>query len=475
MATTTSLAAPNPVVYDERQGKFTTRLLLIYAFMLYSRMLEAAMVWGAPNMYVMLLLSAAALAIVVLKGEAARAIKTPLGLLIILFTAWAIIILPASDWKSESLHQMTGVWLKSAAVYFIIVGLTKDFSDSQKLFDVFGWAAAVSAVIMALTNRIIGDRMTSVGSLGNSNEAAFHIMFGLPFIVLLISRTKKIWKLPLAAVALLSLALSVKTASRAGLLMAAALTLVALMKVSMANKFKIVGVAVIALLVGALAIDRMAMERYKTMFDSSDSTTEAASARESAESRKYLLKEGIELTFAHPLFGVGMGVFSVAASELSASRGEHPLWLVSHNSYVQASSEMGFVGFFLFVAIFIACLVMILKVDRLARRLQLTEVRSMSLCIMLSFTALMIHYFFDAAAYDLYLPMAAGLITSLFITAQPLIAQAEKGGGSAPEPEEQALAPVGDAASGPAPRAQSAARKERNPYRFGRRRSAKRN
>jgi O-antigen ligase len=472
MATTSSLAAPSPIVYEERQGRFTTRLLLIYAFMLYSRLFEAALIWGAPNLYVMLVLSAAALAVVLLKGEAARAVKTPIGILFVLFTAWAIIILPASQWKSESLHQITGVWLKSAAAYFIIVGLTKDFSDSQKTFNVFGWAAAASAIIMAVTNRIIGDRMTSVGSLGNSNEAAFHIMFGLPFIILLMSRTKKIWKLPLAAIALLSLALSVKTASRAGLLMAAALTVVGLLKVSMANKFKIVGVAFVALLVGALVIDRVAIERYKTMFDSSGATMEAASARESAESRKYLLKEGIELTLTHPLFGIGMGVFPVAASALSESRGEHPLWLVSHNSYVQTSSEMGFVGFFLFVGMFGVCLISILKVDSVAQRLHLTEVRNMSLCILLSFTALMIHYFFDAAAYDVYLPMAAGLITSLFMTAQPLIAEAEKPGSVDREPEE-AFAGVGTAAPAPDVRAQ-ATPPERNPYRFGRRRAARR-
>jgi O-antigen ligase len=473
MATTTSLATPGPAVFEERQGRFATRLLLIYAFMLYSRIFEAAMAWGMPNLSVMLLLSAVALGLVLLKGEFPRAVKTPIGMLFLLFTAWAVLILPASQWKSESLHQITGVWLKSAAAYFIIVGLTKDFSDSQKTFDVFGWAAAAAAVIMAVTNRVVGDRMTSVGTLGNSNEAAFHLMFGLPFIILLISRTKKIWKLPLAAVALLSLALSVKTASRAGLLMAAALTVVALLKVSLGNKFKIIGVVCVALLVGVLTIDRTAIDRYRTMFDSSGNTEEAISARESADSRKYLLKEGIELTLTHPLFGVGMGVFSAAASELSKSRGEHPLWLVSHNAYVQASSEMGFVGFFIFIAMFIACLASILKVDRVAQRYHLTQVRSMSLCILLSFTALMIHYFFDAAAYDVYLPMAAGLITSLFITAQPLIAAAEKQGSGEQDPEEQVPASVGPAArvsaqGVPPPRA------ERNPYRFGRPRTGRR-
>jgi O-antigen ligase len=466
MATTFATPVPSSVE-QQKSVSLTTRLLMIYGFMLYSRMFEAAMVWGAPNLYVMLVLSAAGLSIVLLKGEFARALRSPVGLILVLLTGWGIFILPFSGWKSESLHVLTGIWLKSVAAYFIIVGLTKDFSDSRKLFNVFGWAAAASAVIMALTNRVVGDRMASVGSLGNSNEAAFHLMFGLPFIILLMSRVKLIWKIPLFFVALLSLALSVKTASRAGLLMAGAMTLVALLKVSFGNKFKILAVAFVALLVGALSIDKTALERYRTMFNSSDSSMEAASARESAESRKYLLKEGIELTFTHPVFGVGMGVFIPAAADLAKSRGDHPLWLASHNSYVQVSSEMGFVGFFLMISAFGACLAGILKLDRTARRLQLTEIRSMSLCLLLSFTALMIHYFFDAAAYDVYLPMAAGLCTSIFMTARPLIDAAERG-----EIPDANAATTSAGSTLPLPRPPRAA--ARSPYRLGRRRVSER-
>ncbi len=469
----TTLATPIPSALEQQPGRLTTRLLVIYIFMLYSRVFEAAMVWGAPNLYVMLLLSAAALGVVLLKGEFARAVKQPAGMLLTLFTGWAVFALPFSDWKSESLHQLTGVWLKSLAAYFIIVGLSKDFSDSRKTFAIFGWAAAASAIIMGLTDRMVGQRMTSVGSLGNSNEAAFHIMFGLPFLILLIMRVKPILKIPLAAIALLSLALSVKTASRAGLLMAVILTLVALVKVSPANKAKILAVAALAAVVGMLSIDRVALERYKTIFvDSNDHSEQAESARESADSRKYLLKEAIELTFEHPVFGVGMGVFPVAAAALSQSRGEHPLWLVSHNAYVQVSSETGFVGFFLLVGIFVACFSTILKLDRTSKRLGLTEVRSMSLCLLLSFVALAIDYFFDAAAYDLYMPMAAGLCTALAATAQPLIKKAE-GKAELPEAftEPLPLEPDAVAAGRSDVTGQGNSSKlsqKRNPYRLGR-------
>ena len=48
----------------------------------------------------------------------------------------------------------------------------------------------------------------------------------------------------------------------------------------------------------------------------------------------------------------------------------------------------------------------------------------MALCMLLSSIALSIHFFFDAIPYDFYLPMVAGLATSLVCTARPLIAEA---------------------------------------------------
>jgi O-antigen ligase len=473
-----TLTAPFLATGARSPIRASTRLLLVYIFLLYSRVFEAASVFHIPNLYPMLVLSAIGLAAILFNGGLARACKTPIGILLLAFTCWAILALPFSNWRSESLSQLVNVWLKSLAAFFIITGLTRDFSDSQRTFSVIGWAAVIATLIMKMTDRIIGERLTSVGSLGNSNEAAFHIMFGMPFVFLLIHRVKPILKIPLIAMAALSVALSVKTASRAGLVMAGTLVLIALLKVSFANRVKILAVAALALLVGALTVNQVALERYKTMFGETDSSMEAQSARESAESRKYLLKEAIELTYTHPLFGVGMGVFAPAAAELSRSRGERPLWLVSHNSYVQVSSELGFPGLFLMLAIFGSCLLGILKLDRTARRLGLKDIQNMSLCLLLSFTALMIHYFFDAAAYDLYLPVAAGLCTALFSVSQPLQAEAEarlNAPESVPRTQQGTLETVaaGRAAAEP-DHAVPAKLPGPNPFRFGRRRNSSR-
>lgn len=396
-------------------------LLGIYLFMLYSRVFEATMLIGVPNIYLMLVLSVVALFIVVVKGGFLRVAKAPAGLLLIAFTVWAGMILPFSSWKSESLHELSGVWLKSVSAFFIIAGLTTAFAHSRKAFSAMGYGAAISAVLLAATNHYYRDRVTSFGSLGNANEVAFHIAFGLPFLFLLISRVKVVYKVPLLAIALLSLALAVKTASRAGLIITGVIVMIALLKVSFANKFKIIALGTVAIVIGLLAAEQNQLERYKTIFSSSDSSAEALSAEESAASRKHKLEQSIELTLAHPLVGVGMGVFIPAAAELSKEKGEKQDWLASHNSYTQISSEMGIFGFLLIVGVFAVTLKSLLKLHRTAQRLRLKDVQSMALCMILSSIALAIHFFFDAIAYEFYLPMVAGLSTSLVYAAQPVI------------------------------------------------------
>ena len=460
-----SASVPSASLRDDSRARLGTRLLVVYVFLIYSRVFEVAMHYGVPNIYPMLILSAIALLVILLNGGLARAVKTPVGLLLLGFTAWACLALPFSDWKSESLSQLLNVWLKSVATFFIIVGLTKDLADCRKIFSALAWGAVASTIAMQFIERVIGERVTSVGTLGNANEAAFHIIFGLPFLIFLILRAKPALKIPLAAIAILSLTLSVKTASRAGVVILIVLLFVALLKVSLRNKVRILAVAGGALIIAALSVNEIALERYRTMVGDSSFSEQALSAKLSADNRKYLLKEGIELTLTHPIFGVGMGVFTPAAAALSESRGEHALWLVSHNSYVQVSSELGLVGFVLMIAVFGLSIVSLRKVDRLAREYALTEISSMSLCLLLSFIALMIHYFFDAAAYDLYLPMGAGLCTALYsstVVAAETKRIAERANAPVPQLQTPKL-PV----KSPTPVLEPA-----NPVRFGRRRSS---
>jgi hypothetical protein len=75
--------------------------------------------------------------------------------------------------------------------------------------------------------------------------------------------------------------------------------------------------------------------------------------------------------------------------------------------------------------VFVFSLGALLKLHRTARRLNLKDVQSMALCMLLSAIALAVHFFFDAIAYSFYLPMVAALGTSLVWTTRPVIQDAE--------------------------------------------------
>jgi O-antigen ligase len=246
------------------------------------------------------------------------------------------------------------------------------------------------------------------------------------------------------------------------------------LKVSLANKFKIVTLAAVAVLVALLAVDKGQLERYQTIFSSSSSSAEALSAKESAENRKHKLEQSVELTLQHPLVGVGMGVFISAAADMSKQRGEHQDWLASHNSYTQISSETGVIGFVIIGAVFVFSLAALLKVHRTSRRLNLKEVQSMSLCMLLGSIALAIHFFFDAIAYDFYLPIVAGLGTSLVWTTRPVIQAAEARLGGNQAPAEAQLTHLTLTVASGSPEKSSTKNPLLNPYKLSRRRAASR-
>lgn len=455
-------------------GAFAVKLVALYAFFLSSRSFEILTQITGRDLYIMLALSALGLFIVFAKGTFAQAARSPAGVILLAFTGWAMLILPFSSWKGQSLHELTNVWFKSVAAYLIIVGLVTSFAAAKKVYVAVGLGAVSSTLLMYKFGWSDDGRLSGFGSLANSNEVAFHLVVGLPFIFLLMSRSKTVWKVALGAIVLLALNLSLKTASRSGLIMLGVIFAVSFLRVSVGSKFKMVVVGLIGVIVALGSISQAQMDRYSTLFSHDDTSAAAQSARLSGEERRRKLDEAIELTFMHPIFGVGMGAFIPSSVALAESKGEKGTWIAPHNSYAEVSSEMGFLGAILFIAVLVVCFRALIKLDRTAKRLNLTEVRSMALCMLLALCVMSIHFTFDAIAYQFYLPMMAGLAMALVTNAEPIVraAEARAAGNALPETgaePDNGLKPPrllsGHIQGGKAP-----IPRNHNPYRFGRRR-----
>lgn len=80
-----------------------------------------------------------------------------------------------------------------------------------------------------------------------------------------------------------------------------------------------------------------AMLRYQTLVDP---TMESSLGHGSLTERKALLLAGLKIFSEHPILGVGVGMFRLHASYVSAGE----VWKIAHNSYLNVAAEQGIPG-----------------------------------------------------------------------------------------------------------------------------------
>jgi O-antigen ligase len=437
-----------------------TRLVALYVFLLFCRILEMLPFFGLGHLRLMVLVTVVALLVVFLTGNLVRALKTPIGALLIAWTAWMIVCMPFSSWRSETLDQFLNNWLKSLMVFFIVAGLASTARAFETLTSAMGWAAAAACIVVlpGIAASGIGnganDRLYGVGTLSNPNEVAFHLWLGMSFLVLLAIRSRALKKWFLFAICGFELVLILKTVSREGLLLALVVFVFALMRVSITNKVKLSITAFLLCGFAFVTLSPEAMDRYLTLFTSKVSGEAAQSAEASSRLRHQKLMESIELTTRHPIFGVGMGVFMPASVEIAKERGGRVDWEMSHNSYTQVSSELGLPGILLLLAIYVTAFRQVWRIDRAAKRSGREDVRQTSFVLLIALAVLCIHFCFDSMAYVFYMPLITGIAAAFAMAYRPLTLGEE-------------LERVSEPISSLKP---PTAVMQRNPYRFGRRR-----
>jgi O-antigen ligase len=471
----------DPFAADERTTA-STKILLAYVFLLFSRILEMLNLFGLENMRLMLVVSSTALLVVFITGNITRAIKTEVGALLIALTMWMLVAMPFSSWRSETLNQFLNNWLKSLMVFVIVAGLAATIPIYRRLMRTMGWAAAASVILVLPGAFGGGERLVGVGTLSNPNEIAFHLWLGMPFLIYLITQSRALKKIVLIGFCGFELLMIMKTVSREGMLLAAAVGLLTLFRVSMGNKMKIILISATLVLVAAVTLPREAIGRYMTLFSSNVNTDAAQSAALSAKTRTQKLQESVELTLKHPIFGVGMGVFMPASVELTKAKGGTVDWQVSHNSYTQVSSELGFPGFFLLLALYASAFRQLIKAGKRAKAAGKEDARQIAFALLLALVVLSIHFCFDSMAYMFYLPLLMALITAFTATHAHEIAEnftgmepsglgigAGRDGGQVADAFQPAIAGQWGAFPKEQPPLRPA--QARNPYRIGRKRT----
>lgn len=372
------------------------------------------------NTYLLWIVSPPALFAAFFTGGIAKTLRHKSGRLFLWFFLWMMIALPFSSWPGGSVPEFRVYAQNSFALMFVVGGLTLVWSEVRTAFVWIGVAGVFiigAAHFLALEGSDGRLQMGSASStIGNENDLASHLLFVLPFVLYLAldQRFNRALRILLAIPIAFGIFVIFATASRGGFISLFACFLFVLFRGSARQRMAAVtigGVLVVAipiLLSGSNALDRLG-----SLFGG-----QHEEAKESGDSRDYLLRKSILYTVQHPIFGIGMFQFPNYEGGMSVSAGVTGNWHETHNAITQVSSECGVPALIFFVMAIGTAMTSVNRIYVQARREGYTEIANASFCYLLSMIGYLTSIIFLSNAYRYYLPVMIGLAVALTLNAQ---------------------------------------------------------
>ncbi len=405
--------------------KFSFICFCIFNLANFSRVFELKFAF----LHIPLIMGALALMGAAMEGRLAAVFGTKIGMCMTVLTVLYAINVPLSSWRGGSMAVFVGEWLKTFTMFAISGALIFNLRQCRTALYSIGFGSGIAGVIVNVLGQQVGGRLSmGRGTLGNSNEIAFDLLLGLPFLWLVMKDSgsgtfKKLLAAPLIVSGVIGI---LRTGSRAGLIGFAMMGLLFFLRSSFFGKM-VMAFCVIALALAALAFLPSNLKlRYASTFAGSDSDAamQAAinggdeSAVLSAAGRRQLLINSLKVTMDHPLFGCGIGEFGPYMAGLESAAGLHAGWQGTHNTYTQISSEAGIPALITFV-----CMIFfsITGVRGLAKRakarlrpgVQLPDIIDVAFALTAALVAYAVCVCFDYVAYSATLPVLAALAIAL--------------------------------------------------------------
>lgn len=342
--------------------------------------------------------------------------------LVLLLTVWFILGVPFAYWRRGSFEVLTQTWLKTAFIFFL---LTQTLTTTRRIRKLL-WAVILSELLATTASIILqgkagiqqGARLEGVnlGMLG-WNFLGIAAAMTIPYMAAMyISHPS----LPRSALLLITLGammwMLMLTASRGGFLSVIfSITLTWWFVLRRSFRGRIVGLIVaLCLAVAAARAPGVFWVRLQTIWDGSEAATNttAASAEESTEQRRSLLKRSIGYTLQYPIFGVGLGNFPVInGNEL----GRPEAWHGTHNTFTEISSEAGLPALVLFLLLLNAILRHAKDASRESNEdAANAEINLMARATLVSVVSFAFSGFFAHLAYEYYFYYPAGIATGLW-------------------------------------------------------------
>jgi O-antigen ligase len=392
--------------------------LAVFLILSYSRLIDVLPLRALPVLGAILIVYG------LLTSHWADWLITPPTLLLLLMTAWMLVSALVGDWPGGSAMLIAKVWSRAVLFYLIIVCVGRGLTGVKWIMSSIAWATGVIVLMGLLQSGKTAARF-AIGdvSLSNPNDLAFVLLLGVPFCAwyVLSSGRPRPLRLAMAAIAVSAILMVLRTGSRMGLVALACIVIVLAVTVRRV-RLLLPTAALLFGLAGILLLPKEIKQRYETIVsnevggaagrETEGNGLEVERAVGSTASRWGLFVASLQVTLQHPVFGVGPGNFSVAEADMATHAARRALWQETHNAYTQMSSECGIPGAILFLSLIIYCLRCTNRLRKaLAKDLQ--PQATMALWLLIAAVILTVSDLFMPSAYDLHLPLLAGIVASL--------------------------------------------------------------
>lgn len=270
--------------------------------------------------------------------------------LLVAFFFWAALTAPFSLWPGAALSSSWSLSLPILMLSLAVLACEPSERNLHLLKLGFVAAAAIHGLLL-LPGRMVGARLGSVSSL-DANDLATLMVICFPFSVAMALHARGLRRWLAVGAAVVFLTVVVLSGSRGG---AVALAVCGLAYVLSAKGRRRMLAFVVLLSAGSLTwiiAPQSFRDRVQSLgeLENDYNTTDYAGRKQVwARARMYIRQ--------HPLTGVGINNFPVAEGNYLTESGRRGKWSTTHNTYLQVTSELGFVGAGIFIGFLgLACL-----------------------------------------------------------------------------------------------------------------------
>lgn len=346
------------------------------------------------------------------------------------FLACMLLSTPFSVWRTGSLMELYGYIPHAWLQFFYITAFAVSLRQVRSLCYFF---VLVDFIAIATCWKFgtagegnIDERFFVPHSMlyGNANDLALALAIAIANFAFLLVLGGVARRIVGVAGILLSLMYMLRTASRGCTLALFALLLIVFWlsknRLKLALLLLPVPVIVVVATPGS-ALHRLSLYTFSSNLVGVEDMGDLSTIHSQKE-RTELFKRSLIQTIQHPVLGVGPDQFVTAENGEAAKRGEWSVWLGTHNSYTQVSSECGIPAFFFYSAVLFLSIRIDYRLYKVsAAHPALKDIKAISFSFMGALVVYAVGTFFFHTAYGPYLPMFAGATIALFFAAKPVL------------------------------------------------------